>query len=354
MKKNMIGVIGDMHMKDDLSYADNISDRRVSEKKSILDFIVESFKDCDHVVFLGDNFNSRNNSSETNREFVEFLERFNDKHLYIISGNHEKKGNGKTAIDFLGEIKKSNWHIFTKPGTVTLGIKNPSVGVSTAKKENLKLDFLPYMLNQELEVENTEEAVKKIIKNLEGGDILFAHHAISGTVFNGILTDTLKEIVLPEYDLKDEYKLIVAGHIHVPCQYGKILITGNVFTTEVGDKEKFIYKINTDLEIEKIKVPARPIGKIENPTEEQLSSIPNNAIVKVILTDKKVNLETLKEQLSRFDASLIIEDYPNERVKAHIEEGAFDFSIEAVLKLYAEQKKIDHEKLLKGLQLING
>jgi len=340
--KNLIGVIGDMHFKDDLSYADYITDRRAKEKKDILDFIVKSFEDCDHIVFMGDNFNSKNNSSETNRAFVEFLERFNNKQVYVISGNHEKKGDGKTAIDFLGEVNKTNWHIFTRPGTMCIGEKP------------LEIDFLPYMLNSELGVENTQSAVEKITKNLIGGDILFAHHSITGTFFNGVKTDDLNEIVLPQDRLEEKYKLVVAGHIHKEQQYGRVVVTGNVFTTEVGDKEKFIFKIKEDLSLEKIKVPARQILKLEDPTNKELSMVPKDAIIKAIITNKQTNIEDLKEQLSQFDASLIIEDYPNERIKAHIEEGAFDFSIEALLKLYSEEKGVEYPKLLKGLHIING
>ena len=356
----MIGIIGDQHFKDNLSYSDYIQGGRFAEKKEVLDFVVESFSDCQHIVLMGDNFNSKNNSSETNREYVEFIERFGDKEVYILSGNHEKKGDGKTAIDFLGEIKRKNWHIFTKPS---------SMGI-----EGLKVDFLPYMLNSELGVESHEDATKKIMKNLDGGDILLAHHSISGTAFMGIKTDDLKEVVLPREKLEKKYGLVIAGHIHEPQQAGKTIITGSLFTDTVGEKEKFIWKIKQvthnnvykekiyvigDLgkwmfEIEKIKVPCREIHKVENPTAKQLSSIPKSAIIKAIVTNKSIDVEDLKSQLSKFDASLLIEDYPNERKKAHIEEGAFDFSIEALLKLYSEEKGVEYSKLLKGLQIING
>jgi predicted phosphodiesterase len=343
----MIGIIGDMHMRDNLSYADHIQDGRVGERKEVLDFIVESFKDCKHIVFMGDNFNSRNNSSETNRMFVEFLERFNEddklisKDIYILAGNHEKKGDGKTAIDFIGEIDKPNWHVFTKPDAMELG--------------KLKVDFLPYMLNSEIGVETSEEATKEIMKHLANDyDILFAHHSISGTSFNGIKTDTLSEVVLPKAKLEKKYKLIVAGHIHVPQQYGKILITGSVFTDTVNEVEKFIWKIDKDLNIEKIKLPCREIHKLENPTLGHLTGLPKSSIVKIVLTDKKISAEEMKAVAEGFDAHLIIEDYPDTRKKAHIEEGAaFDFSITALLKLYSEEKKIDYQKLLKGFELIN-
>jgi len=334
METNKIGIIGDMHLRETLSYSDYISDGRVNEKKEILDFIVESFKDCDHIVFLGDFFNARNNSSEVNRQAVEFLEKFGKKDIYMISGNHEKKGDGSTAIDFLREVKEKNWHIFTKP------------------KYLEQIGFLPYMQNNELEVQTSEEATEQLTKGIEEGDILFTHHAISGTTFNGLKTELLKEVVLPKEKLEEKYKLIVAGHIHDPQQVGNTLITGSVFTNEVGEIEKFIYKINEDLTIEKLKTPGREIHKIENPTLEQLAKLPKNSIVKIILTDKKIDVEEMKVAASGFDAHLIIEDYPNERKKAHIEEGAMDFSIEALLKLYSEEKKVDYQKLLKGLELI--
>jgi len=335
--------IGDAHFKDNLGYSEYISDKRVAEKKEILDFLIKQAEDCQHIVFMGDNFNSKNNSSETNREFVALLERFQDKEVYILAGNHEKKGDGKTAIDFLGEVKKANWHIFTKPGSI------PIEGTRT-----FKFDFLPYMLNFELESENAEESTKKIINQLDGGDILFAHHTISGSSWNGIKAESLTyEVVLPREELEKKYKLIIAGHIHTPQQIGNTLITGSLFSKEVGEIERFVYKIDEELKLEKIKVPCREIHKLENPTAKQLLSIPKSSIIKCIITNREYDIEELEKELSKFDAHLLIEDYPEGRKKMKIEESAFDFSIESLLKLYAEEKDVDLSKLLKGLQIIN-
>lgn len=337
---NLIGVIGDMHMKEDLSYADHISDGRVAEKKAILDFIVDSFKDCQHIIFMGDNFCHKNNSSEVNRAMVEFLEKFGKKDIYMISGNHETKGDGSTAIDFLKELKgKENWHIFTDPTQV--------------KIEDKIACFLPYMLKSKLEVETNEEAVEKILKVMDKGDLIFTHHSISGTVFNGIKTETLSEIVLPKEKLEKKFKLVVAGHIHVPQQYDRVLITGSVFTAEVGEEQKYIWKIDNELGIQKIKIPQRGIYKLENPTLKQLTELPKDSIAKIVITDKRIDVDELKVVAAGLDAFLLIEDYPDTRKKAHIESGAFDFSIEALLRLYAKEKDISEEKLLKGLSLIN-
>lgn len=339
LNKNLIGVIGDLHMKDFLSYGDHISDRRVGEKKEVLDFIVNSFFDCKYIVLLGDVFNSKNNSSETNREFVEFIERFDDKEIFIISGNHSKKGDGKTALDFLKEVKKTNWHIFTKPYSHMIEGKN--------------IQFLPYMLNSELSAENTDEATQKIMNILTDADLLFTHHAISGTTFLGLPTESFKEVVLPKEELEKKYKLIMAGHIHEPQSVGKVIISGSVFTNTVGEIEKYIWKIKEDLSVEQIKLPNRELHKITNPTLDKLSSIKEDSIVKVILTDKEINVKEIKKALEKFDASLLIENYPSDRKKVHIEEGAFDFSIESLLELYSKEKKVNYQELLKGLQIIN-
>lgn len=333
--------IGDTHFKDNLSYAEHISDQRVAEKKEILDFVVKQAEDCEHIVFLGDVFHSKNNSSETNRQVVEFLERFENKQVYIISGNHDKKGDGKTAVDFLGAIKKDNWHVFTKHSLVNI--------------EGKKFDFLPYMLNSELGVTDNTAAIKYIMEYLDGGDILFTHHNISGTYLHtNMLVDTVSSIVLPQKELEERYKLIIAGDIHSPQQYGNVTITGSLFTAEVGEKEKFIWKIDEEMKVEKIKVPCRPIYKLIDPTDEQLSKVPDNAIIKVIVTVNGTDIESMKEKLKRFDASLLIEDYPSERKKMNIDENnAMDFSIENLLKMYSEVKNVDYQKLVRGLELLN-
>ena len=337
---NLIGVIGDLHFRESLSYADHVSDRRVDERRKVLNFIVDSFKDCSHIVLLGDCFDNRNPQAEVVKDFVNFIEMFGDKNIYIISGNHSKKGNGTTAIDFLKEIKgKENWHIYTKFGSAKIGLYD--------------VDFLPYMLHSELEVDNRDDAIDKIMKSVKGGDIIFAHHSISGTSFNGIKTDTLNEIVLPKDKLEKKYGLVVAGHIHAPQQVGRTLISGNIFTTEVGETEKFIWKIKNDLGVEKIKIPQRGIYKLENPTLKQITDLPKDSIAKIIVTDKSLDIHSLKVVADGLDAYLLIEDYPSSRKKMHIKEGAMGFSIEALLKLYAKERNVDEGKLLKGLSLIN-
>lgn len=340
-KEGKILVIGDAHFKDNLSYSEYVSDQRIPEKKAILDFIVASASDCHSVVFMGDNMNSKNNSAESIREFTEFVERFNNKDVYIILGNHEKRGNGKSALDFMMEINKPNWHVMSVPTTKTI--------------EGEKVSFLPYMSRVELGANTDEEATQTIMRGLEGGTFLFAHHVISDTMGNayGMSTNEFKEVILPKDEVERRYKLVVAGHIHVPQQKGRTIITGSVFTHDTGEKEKFIWKLGTKTQsVEKIKLPCREIHKLENPTHEQLEKIDPSSIVKVVITVKGLEIEVLKKYLSRFDAFLLLEQYPSERTKVHFEEGALDLTVPSLLKIYAEQKGIDLDKLMEGYSMI--
>lgn len=333
---NKILVVGDLHMKEFLSYSDYVEDKRVAEKKEIMGVILKASKDCNTVVFLGDNFDHKNNSSEVTREFVSFLESFGDKELYILSGNHEKKGNGSTAIDFLGEIKKPNWHIITKP----------QVGVSV---NNLKVDFLPYMLRSELGTENEKDSASKIMDEvLQGGDILFHHHTIEGK-WGSLNTGLLSEIVLSCGELMSKYKLILGGHIHTPSISNNVYLTGSIFNSHVGETGKFIHKIDTDtLNVEKISLPGRKIYGLENPTKEDLDKLEKNSIIKVVITDKTVDVDSLRKELSNFDTYLLTEQYPNTRKRVKFDEGELDLGIESLLKIYAENKGLNYDRLLSG------
>jgi len=337
----MIGVIGDLHFKEKLGYADFIPDQRVAEKKEILDFIVTSFKDCDKIVFMGDQLNSKNNTSEVIREFVEFIERFESKEIHMLAGNHCKKADGKTAIDFLKEINNPNWHIYT----------NEVVNVGN-------MTFCPYHYKVELGTDDNDKACKKLLDKLIPADILFHHHAVSGTITSaGSTADLFDEIVLPRVKLDKKYKLIVGGHIHTPQSDGNLIVTGSIFNSEIGELGKDIWKIDEKkLTHERIPLPGRKIFNEENPTVESLADIPKGNIVKVVLTKKQTapKIESIKNKLKKdFDAYILMERYPNERKKIHFEEGTMiDFNIEELLKTYAKQKKMPEKDLLSAWSLI--
>ena len=336
---NKIGIIGDLHFTDNLSYNDYIKGGRSEEKNKILDFIVSSFEDCKSIIFTGDCFDRKNNSSAVVKEFTKFVEKFNNKEIYIIAGNHEKKPDGTSALDYLREIKNRKWHIITD------------------KIENIgDIDFVPYFTKAELEVKTNEAGTKKIMEQLGGNKILVVHYAISDSVtVSGCSTNLFDEIVLNRKDLQKKYKLVVAGHIHKPDIKDNVLIAGSIFMKTVGEIEKFVYKIDEEtLNIEKIKLPCREIHKIENPEIKDFGKISTKSIIKVIITDPKLKhqVDDIKKELEKFDASMIIENYPQERRKVHFNKGLLDMKIEDLLKIYAEKNKVSLTRLLSAWELI--
>lgn len=335
----MILCIGDIHFKSALSYADYCSDHRINEEKEVLDFIVKQSSNCEKIVFIGDIFNSRTNPPEIIKKAVEFIERFNNKEIFILGGNHEKISEGKSALDFLREIKGHHWHLITERLT--------SVN---------DYDFLPYLIKPELGTKDFTQGVDNLLKTMDGGKILFTHFAISGTyTSSGAMTNLFNEVVLPEKELTKRYKLIVGGHIHQPLHRENLIVTGSIFTNEVGETDKYVWKIDEEtLKVERIMLPGRGIYKVENPTAETLEkAYPENSIIKVILTEKKWDIEELKEKLKKYDAYLIVENYPSERKQVvHSDEDVLNMDIKDLLALYAKAKNVPEEKLKRAWEIV--
>ena len=144
----MLGIVSDLHLKQNLPYSDLIEEGRGKEEKEVLDFIVSSFEDIDKIVFIGDLLHNRTNSPEVIKKLVKFIEMFEGKEIYIISGNHCKLSSGKTTIDFLGEIKNPKWHIITS-------IKKIGDYV-----------FCPYLSRADLKVKSNETGRKESVSEM--------------------------------------------------------------------------------------------------------------------------------------------------------------------------------------------
>lgn len=335
--------IGDPHFKLDWPYGELIKDGRKSERAAVLKAIRVAAEDCDAVVFMGDNLDKRHNHSSVIKEFVDYVSEFKGIDVYIISGNHETYEGSKTAIDFLRSLGM-NWHIFT-----------PSTEVPFFNKTT-KLGFIPYMTNASLGASTKEEATKILMDKVNKNkyDVIFTHHAISGTETVGSMADLFDEIVLPRGELEAVSKLVVGGHIHQPQVVGRTIVTGNIFSHDVGDVERMVWKIDSeDGSYESIRLPIRPIYKLFDRTLENLDVFPKNAIVKAILTERGQDIEAVKQSLKRFDAHILVESYPNERTRMHVDESQqLDLSIDALLDLYAKAKKKDPERLHKAFKLL--
>jgi len=330
-------IVGDLHEKENLGYSEYIKDGRRSEKREIFNFLVDQSKDCDKVVFMGDVFNGRNNPSTVIAGVTRLIERFGKKEIYILGGNHDKKADGTSALDYLKEVRKPNWHVITDEVTV--------IG---------DMVFCPYFTRQELGCKTNEEAEKMLMKMITGRKkkMLFVHHAISGTkVTKNVTTDFFNEIVLKRAILEKEYEFVCGGHIHAPTQEDNLVVTGSIFNNEVGEHGKFIWKYGD--KIEKIALPGRGIYKVENDIAE-IKKIPSGSIVKFILTEKTDDIEAIETTLkAATDAYLLLERYPRTRKKSKALEGmSFDFNPETLLEVYAKERDVDIKKLKKAYNLI--
>lgn len=339
----MIGIVSDLHLKQNLSYSDLVKDGRKKEEKEVLDFIVSSFKDCQKIVFIGDLLNSRTNSPEVIRKLVEFIEKFDGKEIYIINGNHEILSDGKTTLDFLSEVKNPKWKIMTE----------------ITKIGNLV--FCPNISKSELEVESNETGRKKIMKMLPEGKILFHHYAMTKSkTRTGAMTEMFDEIVLDRNELKKKFRLVVGGHIHCGNMKDGVVVTGSIFTSTINEKEKYIWKIyeedkySDNLAVKQIKLPCREIHGLENPTIDELKKIPKNSIVKVVITDPKLKdkIEEIKKELKKFDGSILLEQFPSKRKRAHFDNNLLEFDIKELLETYAKIKKVDIKSLKRAFELI--
>lgn len=335
-----LGLIPDIHFREFLSYNDYIEGGREKEENKILDFIIDSFKLCEGIVFLGDIFDSKTPSSTVIKKAVNFIERFEGKDIYIILGNHDLIfGGTKSSLDFLKEIKSKKWHIIDKITEID------------------DLTFMPYFLKQNFNVDTNEEAAKLLVKKLKPNKILFGHSAVSSTKVKSGSTDFFNEIVLSRADLEKKFSLIVMGHIHSPSITGNTVILGSVFTSEVGETQKYIMELNTKtLKYKQIELPGRPIFKVENPTKEILDKLDKHSIVKAVITEKltSIKMEEVKEMLGKFDAHLIIEQIESKRKKMHFGEGesVLEWSVEQLLEMYGKEKDVSIEKLKLAFELI--
>ncbi len=336
-------IIGDLHFKDKLGYSEYIEDGRESERQEILDFIIKESETCDKVVFLGDQFNFKNNTSSVVRKFVNFIERFGDKKLYFIAGNHEKFCDGRSALDFLNEVKGKNWKV-----------------ISNEIYEEDGYVFCPYFYASELGVETHDEGVKIVmdrLKKIAGEDVkvLFAHHALTNTKVGNIDTSFFSEILLTKATISKLFKQVFLGHIHTTDNSGNIIYAGSIFNNEVGELQKHIWTWEKDKASE-IKLPGRSIAKVENPVlGDTWEPSKEDSIVKVIFTKKslKAKIPEIEKVLKKYDAYIIVERYPHARKKMKDVKGDIaDMPVDKLLDLYAEDRKVDVTKLKKGFELI--
>lgn len=333
-----------MHFRYQLPYATAVFDGRKAEWNAVKKMIHDEAAKCDAVVLMGDNFNSKHNHSSVNTEFIEFLNGFDSKTVYMIAGNHERYGE-ETALDFIKEMDVANWHVYTQPTFVQA-------------ENGLRFQFVPYMTPGTVNAANNEEARDAVLAMLQPADYMFHHHIVENTAWTGGDSTMVNELVLPA-TVAENYKLVFGGHIHQPSQVNeKVWVTGNIFTNEVGEHEKFLFILDTDTNtVEKKKLPLRGIYKVEITAGQNIpDNIPDNSIVKVTVFDRTLQgagVEALRTQCARFDSYVLIEQYSKQRKKVNLaESGGLDLSIDNLLKVYCDQRKVSYVDIRSAFDLV--
>lgn len=333
-------IIGDPHFRLELPYAAAFEDGRRGEWDSVVSTIHEAAKRADAVVLMGDNLNSRHNHSTVIKDFVEFLKGFNDRNVHILVGNHERYGSS-TALDFLEKMGHSSWHVYSTPH------QNVDIG-------GVKASFIPFMIPWMINGSgDLQEDTKAFLDTLQPADVAFFHQGITGAKTQGTMVDLFNEMVFPREHLEGLYKKVFSGHVHQPQKVGDVIqMTGSMFTMEAGEhgKDVYIYDTSTN-ETEVIPLPVRGIYHIEN--DEAVAAIPDSSIVKCTVSDKKINVEQRQEELARFNSSVVIERYPDERHKVRLEDsGKLELDILSLLQLYAKSRDLSYNSLKEGFDLL--
>lgn len=322
-------IIGDQHFRKILPYSSAFADERRGEWEEVKRTIREAANGCAVIVLMGDNLNSRHNHSSVLKEFIHFLNGFGCKEIHILRGNHETYGEG-SALDFMAKSYFPKWHVHTEPAMVTI-------------PGDITLGFAPYTKGKEMDPYVSEMA-KKV-------DLFFTHNAVTPSK-GGIPIDAEQEFLYPVEWLEENILLkTFFGHIHDEEKVSeKIQGVGSVFTQQVGEYERAVWVYDTlTFTTERIPLPVRGIYSVTWP---DIFSVPQQAIVKVTVTDKSYPIHDIRDIVKqKFDAGVVIEKYDDERQKVYFEEGALDLSIEGLLKVYADENKINYQKLIEGYNL---
>lgn len=331
-------IVGDQHFKHGLPYAAAFKDGRREEWDTVINAIHETAKSCDAVVLMGDNLNTRHNHSTVLKLFAGFVKKFGDKPIHILVGNHERYGDS-TALDFLAEMKLPNVFVYTNMEKVVIG--------------DITAVMVPFHTPGMVGAESWVDATAKATKKLPQGDVAFMHHAISKTKVAGGLTDTFHEIVFDATKLSKKYTYTFSGHIHAPQKVlDNVIVTGSIFASDMGEGQKYIWVYDTSKqEVEQVELPGRVLVKLTD-NDKRYAKTPKNAIVKWVITDKKIKRDDIVKKGEKFDVCIISEQYPNERKKIDYGIAGVDLSLENLLKMYAQSQDLEYNDLQEAYALL--
>ncbi len=214
-------VIGDLHLQP--------SNLEIAGK--LFDFIENDvkFKDSDHLILLGDVYNTKAIiRSEAQNFLFKYLANTRYKKISIIVGNHDYENLEcqKSSLDPLQYLSKVNLYNDQK--------------IYFDHSCETKLAFIPYIHDNDLFLKLLEDN-KEQLKHIS---YIFCHQGFKGfDLGGGILDDSgVDANLLPNNDLNT----FIVGHYHKPQSLKNIIYLGTPYSHSFGEanQEKKVLLIN--------------------------------------------------------------------------------------------------------------
>ena len=115
--------------------------------------------------------------------------------------------------------------------------------------------------------------------------------------------------------------------------------------------------MNKLIKIEKIKLPGRPIVKLNDPTEKEIEELDKNTIVKIILnkkisSGKKESLIELTKKQVKNGGMIVIDQTSRTKKRDDYSGSIIDITIDNLLEIYSKEREVELIKLKEGFELI--
>lgn len=277
----------------------------------------------DFFLFAGDAYKTHN-PSQTQQKllFKCFLRLYTAGiPIVIVIGNHDHPLSfGKAhALDMLGEIPLDGFHVFSKPGAITLQTKNGPiviVGVPWPTRNTIAISHAHLDTSHTQLTEYISKAVAHIIKDYSQKidptipAVLASHITVSTGIFSGSEKRAIygnDPMLMPSQLALPPFDYVALGHLHRhqnlnPSGYPAVVYSGSIERIDFGERkeEKGFCLVSIPEKgkatYEFIMVPTRPFIQIEvhlvpgstgnSQTDQLINAIKKhdilNAIVKII------------------------------------------------------------------------